>query len=107
MRDDPHRTIWVYAIRADGGFFNVAESLEWIADHRPADEARATRAIPTALLQHEWVAIGRIGTENIQQAYTISGEVRGEDFRAHVISVWVNERYVHLDTQGSSQLLNG
>ncbi len=97
--------VWIYEIRADGGFYGVAPSLRWIIDNEPDEAERAAWALETLSFQREWVAISRIPRENIRRAYGVDGDLNASDFRVQISDIDSNSLYVGVETRASDQII--
>lgn len=101
------RSAWIYTIRADGSFYSVQQSLEYIANTNRNSQTResAQTALDMYGSHQEWVAVSEIPSQNILQANPVTRLLGQGDFRGQVQSVETNRDYSHYDTRGSGRLL--
>ena len=97
--------VWIYEIRADGGFYGVCPSLRWIIDNVTDHSERAATALATWGFQREWVAITHIPSDNIRRAYRVNTDLDPTDFRHQISASDTNSLYVDAATQASNQIL--
>ncbi len=108
-RPTPVQLVWVYQIRADESFYDLAEShCQTSQSRHPEPNVRLLGGPNIARSRARWMTFSEIPTENIRRAFPITERTsppHGFQQPFPIDTAIKNRKYVHLNTRGSEQLL--